>query len=1150
MAGQCTNCGFINPPGMRFCGNCGTRLDTPASTRLNPDASSANIGAMMGADLLERFQRAGLEAAGQRRNVTVLFVDITGYSQLARRLNDEDLYELIQRFLAVLAKDVYRYDGMVDKFTGDGLMALFGAPVAHENNAELAIRSALDMQADVTLLSQELSQSIGGELRVHIGLNSGSVIVGGVGSNLMMNYTAIGDTVNLAQRLEEAASPGTILVSDPTYQRARLLFEYEPVQHITPKGMTAPVPCYHVTRPKPRAGRVRGIEGLRAPMIGRELELRKLKEAIGALATYQQGQFILIVGEAGLGKSRLIMELKSLTIPISVSIAEGQSLTYRRTISYWIFQDLLRNLLHISTETLPSKVVERLTRSLESMPGGHSAESLPYLEHLLGLPISDVTAAQRIEYLDAIQLRQQIFLAVRSLLITEALRRPLVLILEDLHWADEASLDLLQFLLESTRQSPLLILGISRPYEKSKLADIAAYAEKHLAENFSIIQLQSLTPNQSSQLLLRLLSIHDLPSDLRDYIVQRASGIPFYLEEILRMLIDAGVLHRKAGQWQPVPGANIASLGVPDSLQSLILARFDRLETAQRRLLQAACVIGRQFSLPVLRSVLAPKKESEFNACLTQLIERDFIIPNPESPESEYDFRHVIVSDAIYSTLLRRDRAELHGQVGEAIERTYADRIDSQVDLLARHYSWSARKDRALHYMILAGQKAARSYLNSLARQYYQDALDLLPQVNHSSRQALQANQGLGDLLVHSGEYPAARQHYQAALDRISGDQTFIEEYSALQRKISTTYERQGDYEKALNHLDQAQQILLQCPDGCPSEKAHIGNDLGWIHFHRGNIEEAERLLKQALTYAQECSREDITASIYNRLGGVYYQTGAFEQARNVVQQSLLVRQQIGDIVAVARSYNNLGLLDWRMGNWQAALQHFQRSMELHATLGDVEGTISLHSNMGLLLTDMGQPVEARQHLELGLSGALQIGHSYLQGISYHHLSRHYLAVREWTKALEYSRQAMEIFREIGVEEHLVDLYASLGEAWLGLGNLSEASQNTQIALGLFPTLLPGEEIHSPEYARVLRLSGRLAQAQGDVESAANALERSARLFQELGNPLERARTLAAQAESEQETPASRAACAEARTIFQQFGAQLDLQYLDELEVS
>ncbi|MBN2148068.1 MAG: tetratricopeptide repeat protein, partial [Anaerolineales bacterium] len=801
-------------------------------------------------------------------------------------------------------------------------------------------------------------------------------------------------------------------------------------------------------------------------------------------------------------------------------------------------------------ETSSEVVVERIKRSLETAPNERSNESLPYLEHLLGLPISDPMAAQRINYLDAVQLRQQIFLAVRSLLVTESLARPLVLILEDLHWADEASLDLLQFLLDSTRHSPLLILGVSRPYEESKLGEVAAYAQKNLAENFSIIHLQSLTPNQSSQLLLRLLAIRELPADLRDYIVQRASGVPFYLEEILRMLIDAGVLHRKAGQWQPDPGATIASLSVPDSLQSLILARFDRLETTQRRVLQAACVIGRQFSLPVLRSVLAPMDETDFTTCLTQLVERDFITPNPETPETDYDFRHVIVSDAIYSTLLRRDRAELHGQVGEAIERTYADRIDSQVDLLARHYAWSTRKDRALHYLILAGQKAARSYLNSQARQYFQDALNLLSQVNHTSRQALQTHQGIGDLLVHSGEYPAARQHYQTALDRISGDSDFVEECSMLQRMISTAFERQGDYEKALSHLAQAEEILHQCVDGCPSEKAHIYNDLGWIHLHRGNPEEAERSLKQALGYAKESRREDITASIYNRLGGVYYQTGELEQAQDYVLQSLQVRKQIGDIVAVARSNNNLGLLNWRMGNWQQALEYFQRSMEMHATLGDIEGTISLHSNMGLLLTDMGQAGEARQHLELGLAGAMQIGHSYLQGLSYHHLSRHYLATQDWTRSLEYSRQALEIFREIGVEEYLIDLYASLGEAWLGLENPSEASQNTQIALGLFPTLPSGEQTHSLEYARVLRLSGRLAHVRGDSGTARESLQRSALLYKELGSPLEYARTLVVQAESQADPVASQANRAEARTIFEQFGAKLDVKYLNELEAS
>ncbi|RPI34334.1 MAG: adenylate/guanylate cyclase domain-containing protein, partial [Chloroflexota bacterium] len=244
MTTLCSKCGFNNPPGMRFCGNCGAQLsDTvaPPPTTPTSDTISPQMGAMMGADLLERFRQAGMAAAGQRRNVTVLFVDLSGYTQLAEKLDSEDLYDLIQQYIEILANDVYKYEGMVDKFTGDGLMALFGAPIAHENNAELAVRSALDMIADVDQLSQKLKESLGVELRVHIGLNAGSVIVGGIGSNLLMNYTAIGDTVNLAQRLEDSAPAGNVFVSDSVYRQTQALFDYVPSPTLRLKGIARPI---------------------------------------------------------------------------------------------------------------------------------------------------------------------------------------------------------------------------------------------------------------------------------------------------------------------------------------------------------------------------------------------------------------------------------------------------------------------------------------------------------------------------------------------------------------------------------------------------------------------------------------------------------------------------------------------------------------------------------------------------------------------------------------------------------------------------------------------------------------------------------------------------------------------------------------------
>ncbi len=1163
---HCSSCGFDNPPGMKFCGNCGTRLsDTATTATVTPiqkeipateftdiEAVPRQLGAMVGADLLERFRKAGLEAAGQRRNVTVLFADLTGYTSLSTRVDSEDLYELIQKYTGILANAVYKYEGMVDKFTGDGLMALFGAPIAHENNAELAILAALEMLAEVSKLSEEMKSRLGSELQVHIGLHTGSVIVGGIGSDMLMNYTAIGDTVNLSQRLDAIAEGGTILVSEAVYQKTKALFDFDVVENLKIKGYTHTITGYRVSKVKSKPGSTHGLEGIHAPMIGRDSELRRLTQVTGALVAYQQGQFVLIIGDAGLGKSRLVAEVKTLSARLAVTILEAFSLTYRRTVSYWLFLDLLRSYLKVTSETPVAEVSEILRRQVNMVLGERAGDALPYLEHILSLPHSDPESAHRIEYLEAGQLRQQIFLAVRDLLMAETRNQPLLLILEDLHWADEASLSLLNFLIDSVRQCPLLIVAVSRPYQGGTISKIVERAEHLLSESFSLISLQNLTPGQSMQLLRQLLAVPNLPESLRDQIIQRAAGIPLYLEEILRMLIDSNALLQKDGKWRFVEGIDISTLGVPDTLQGLILTRFDRLNPSQRRVMQVASVIGRTFSLPVLRYVLPTIAEHEAREVLVSLIEREFILPQVASYGFEYTFKHILASDAIYSTLLKRERGELHGQVGEAIETLYADRLDEQVDLLARHYSWSPRKAKALHYLILAGQRAARSYVNDQARLHFEEALALLDQVEHNPRQVVQVRVGLGDILVLAGEYQAAREQYLKSSEAIAGENpaNCIELRSELERKKGITYERQGDYDEALEHFADAQEILGDAAAPMPVESAELLNDIGWIHFRRGNVDEAERFLQAALSWSQDTPRYDVTASIYNRLGGVYYQKDQLDQASNYVRKSLVLREELRDTVAVARSYSNLGLLAWRQGEWDRALENFRRSLELHAKLGDVEGAIDLHANIGLLLTDKGELEEARQHLEDVLQNAQRIGHSFLEGMAYHHLSRLWLAAGEWEKSLDYSHKAHKVFTEIGAEENLADLYAAMGEAWLGLGLTAQARQAGEKGLELIEKEEGPGRPPSPAKGRILRLLGNLEKLQGNLEESERLIKESAVINTTLHDQLESGRSLVALAQLAQargDATAFRLHASEARIVFRQLGAKREIMALEKL---
>jgi class 3 adenylate cyclase/tetratricopeptide (TPR) repeat protein len=1144
---------------MRFCGNCGTRLPEPVQPAV-PDATPERLGVMVGSDLLERFRQAGLEARGQRRNVTILFVDLSGFTTLAEQIDNESLFELIQKFIRLLVNIVYKYEGMVDKLTGDGLMALFGAPIAHENNAERAIHSAMEMVAGVRHLGQELKSGLDpkavpyiSDLSVHIGLNAGSVIVGGVGADNLMNYTAIGDVVNLARRLEESAGPGSILVSESVFKPNRPLFDFETLHPLSLKGIGQPVPAYRVIGPKAQPGSVRGLEGLHSPMIGRETELEQVVGVVQRLIDQKRGHLIITIGEAGMGKSRLTAELKARIAGLPLTVLEGHSLTYRKSIAYWIFQDLLRNDLGVSLDTPVAETRILLAERAASVLGERAPALLPYLEQLLLGEPSDPAAAERIHYLDARQLRQLIFVSVRDILVGIARQGPLLLILEDFHWADEASIELMLFLMDSVRQVPLVIDVISRPFEGSGLNAIQERSRQRLVDYFTVAQLQALPPEQSEQLLYSLLAIPELPGALRQLIIQRSAGLPFYLEEILRMLIENNIIYRAGENWKMTPGADFTTLGVPDTLQGLILTRFDRLTMLQRRVLQTATVIGQQFSVRVLLAVLHTMDETSAQEALAILAERDFILSQPVEVDRSYLFKHVLVSDAIYRTLLNRDRKELHGQVAHVIESLYSDRLESQVELLANHYLKSFMPDRALHYLIRAGNKVAGEYANMQARAYFQQALELLSDVHAAPEQLYQLYMGLGDVLMIQGEYPQARQYYQTAMEAAGSFQAPQGglERSILQRKIAATYERQGNYDPSLAFLNTAQEGLAILPAPSPGEDALILSDMGWIYFRLGALDKAEPLLQKALALAESISQYDVIASIYNRLGGIYFQKEQLDQASGYTLQSLNLRERIGDIAGSARTCNNLGLLYWKTGAWDLALESFNRSFKLHANLGDVEGMVDLHTNMGLLQLDRGKLEDARFHLQESLVTAQQIGHMYHIGRAYMHLSHLHILVEDWNAALENSNYSLACFKSIGVQDHLVEVYTNTGLAWLGLGNLDLAQKWGQDALDLYAELVKeNSPAQSEDQGRAIRLLGRTCQFKGEYARASELLNQSERLFASIGNEIERGRSLSALAMLaviQGDFEGASARLAEARQVFQKMDAHLDLERLERM---
>jgi len=1144
----CPHCKFAeNPAGFRYCGNCGRALQDPFP-KVPPFISSPSYhpSQALSTEAFEQFQAAAQQARGERRNVVVLFADLCDYTLFSHQMDPEDVFSVINRYLGVLIEQVYKYEGIIDKFTGDGIMAIFGAPIAHENDAERAVRATIEMQNELRHLNVEMAGETG-KVRVRLGLHYGAVIFGQVGINLddavsVMDYTAIGDIVNIASRLEEAAEPGSTLVSQAIYERTQALIEYEPVPPLTLKGVGEPVPAYCVVGLKARPGRVRGLEGRQTLLIGREKEMDIVSRAAQNLRPGGPGRILLVIGEGGIGKSRLTAELKKKVSASDVAILEGSSLSYRRSVSYWTFRELLHSYFDFQADDTYTERQQKIRQRLAAL-GDDLQDAAPLLELVLSIKTADTEVARRLQQLEAEQLRQQTFVAIRDLFLAEAKRRPLMLILEDLHWADRLTLELVKFLMDIAPQVPLLLYCISRPLEGGSAELLAEYAQSRFPEFYTAVTLQPLSAAQSNELLNALLAIPSLPAALHTIISERAEGNPFFLEETIRMLIGEGIIHQVGRHWELAPGAQFAQLDVPDTLQGLVLARSDRLPEKQRELLQSASVIGFRFSLRLLSAVTP---QSDLEEQLGILKARDFIIRQADGTDPTYTFRHVITSETIYRSILRQRRSVIHGQVAQAIERLYRDRLDEQVEALATHYARSHCQDRALYYLIRAGQKTARSFANTEALSYYEQALNLLEQVDSAPQQRLDVLEGMGDVLTFIARYAEARPLYQQAVEflGVRAGKAHNCQIGALKRKIADTYTKQGDYDQALTYLTAAlRQVQADTSPTAGEEKARICGDIGWVYLRRGNFERANAWLQQGLELVDDSIHRPLAASIYNRLGGVAYQDGDWEEAARWLGQSLEIQQQLGDLAGMARSHNNLGVMAASHGELEKARRNLARSLELRTRIGDTEGVLSNNTNLGAVLITLGELDEAERVLHQALEIAERIGSSFSEGIAHLNLGRLWTSVEEWERAIQHLESSAAILGEIGAQDDLIDACYFLGEACLGLGELDRAERWAKQALDLAAQLGSRTLSKSFERGRCVRLLGALARERRDWKKADELLRESVAIYDALGNQLEQGKSyyeLAMLFSAQGDHPSAVEYLTQARDTFRHLGAPLE----------
>ncbi len=703
---------------------------------------------------------------GERRQVTILFSDIVGSTTLAEKLDPEDWGEIVSGAHRRVSEAVYRYEGTIAQLLGDGVLAFFGAPITHEDDPVRAVNAALDILKQIELYRNELrAKHRVPDFQMRIGLNTGLVVVGNIGSDMHMEYLAIGDAINLAARMEQTAQPGTVQIAYDTFKQVKSFFEFEELGGIEVKGKSEPVPAYRVIGRKELAGRVRGIEGLRAEMVGREAEMLTLR---GVMTDLKQGvgRIVCVLGEAGLGKTRLVTETHKVFKEIT-GLADHWheiiTLSYENNQAYGLFQRLIRRVQGITNDDAPQTIREKLGALVVTLPEERQPRATRLFEILFGLE-SDGDGIP----LDGETFKRELCEAIRDWWRARFSDQPTVLVFDDMHWSDAASVEMMRELVFLTQEIPLVLLCALRSERQAPAWQIKTTADEEYHHRYTEIFLHPLTLAESNELLNRLLAIAELPERLRKNILEKSGGNPFFLEEVVRTLIENGIVVSEERTIEGVTKrywratSEGGDFDIPDNLQSLLAARMDRLEDATRATLQIASVIGRSFYHRVLQVV--DEASQDLDKHLATLMRLDMIREAARVPEVEYSFRNPLTQEAVYKTILLRRRRGFHQRVGEAMEVLFPDRQEGLYGLLAYHFAQAGHRDKAIKYYLQASRQAVGVYAYDDAIQNLRTALDLIESNEQSETHAILIEE-LGEVYRLVRDIPQAISLFQRAVE-------------------------------------------------------------------------------------------------------------------------------------------------------------------------------------------------------------------------------------------------------------------------------------------------------------------------------------------------------------------------------------------------
>ena len=958
----CPNCGAHIPLDREFCGKCGHDLAVALQ------ATPVDLSFEEKLDKIQRYLPGGLtekilaqrgKIEGERKQVTVMFCDMRGFTPLSEKLGHEAMYSIMDEVFEILIHRVIDYGGTVNKMTGDGIMALFGAPIALEDAPQRAIRSALSIQREMARVSNRLKSESGiRPIRMRIGIHTGPVVVGSLGNDLRVEFTAVGETVNLASRMEGLAEPGTVYITEETFKLTEGLFRFEALGERKVKGKKTPVRAYRVIAPSTQRTRfdVSAERGL-TPFLGRERELELLLDGLER-ARSGRGQAFSIMGEAGVGKSRLLYEFRKAIANEDVTFLEGRCLSYSTNVAYHPVIDLLKSTYDIHEGDDDNRIKEKVKRGLKEQ-GVDQASTLPFVLELLSVRDSGIDALN----LSPEARKDRNLETLRRIVLKGSEMRPLVVAVEDLHWVDKSSEEAFKDMLDAISGAQLLLIFTYRP------EFVHTWGGKSYHNQ---VNLNRLSNRETLAMAAHILGTEVIGSDLEELILEKTEGIPFFVEEFMKSLKDLGMIEWKDSGYYLAK--DVEEVSIPSTIQDVIMARVDSLPEGAKSVLQTGSAIGREFSCELIKRVTGIP-EREINPHLSALRDSELLYERGIYPQATYIFRHSLTQEVAYDSLLLKRKQEIHERIGQAIEELYSDRLEEFYEVLAHHYSRSENLEKAYQYLKLSGDKATQSYSTWEAFRFYKQATDVinaLPESDENKRRGVEVRL-LMLTLMQALEYPEDTLQIIQEGERLSRD--LCDERSLVQfySSIGFYYSYKGDpiqgvkyCEDAFQEAEKLQDIQLMVP---------IGFDLCLSYMVPGDYLKIAEVAPRVIALIESTQMESESFgrgfSIYPFFLAAYgYSVGSlgnFKKGEALCEKALRFAFEVNDLWCRAFAEFMYGNLFADKGDGKKTVEHFQNAIRYaeEAQIAAILGRAWTGLGWGYYL--LGELETARTHLEKGI---------------------------------------------------------------------------------------------------------------------------------------------------------------------------------------